>query len=105
MIRVTGFYRWQEGASFNHEYYHGEHMRHANALLSPQGLVRLESDRFLSAKPPVVGEIVAASNAYFPTVEVAQAALAVASAALIADVANYTSLKPEIHFSVVTSHA
>jgi uncharacterized protein (TIGR02118 family) len=104
MIRVTGFYRWKDGASFDHEYYNKEHMRITKDLLSPHGLMRLESDRFVGSNPPVTGAIVAATNAYFPSIEVAQRALAASGAALLADVANYTNIKPDMQFSIVTSH-
>ena len=40
MIKVTAVYRWREGATFNHDYYHSEHMRIARAALQPLGLVR-----------------------------------------------------------------
>ena len=41
MIKVTAVYRWREGATFNDDYYHSEHMRIARAALQPLGLVRL----------------------------------------------------------------
>jgi uncharacterized protein (TIGR02118 family) len=104
MIRVIGFYRWTDGANFNHDYYNAEHMRLTKETLTPHGLLRLESDRFITAKPLVAGQIIAASNAYFPSMEVAQAALAAAGAMLMADVPRYTNLKPEIQLSVVTAH-
>jgi uncharacterized protein (TIGR02118 family) len=105
MIRVTAYYRWKDGASFDHDYYRKEHMRIARDLLSPHGLLRLESDRFLVSTPPAGGAIVAATNAYFPSIEVAQKALAVSGPALLADVANYTNIKPDMQFSIITSHA
>jgi uncharacterized protein (TIGR02118 family) len=102
MIRVIGFYRWQDGAHFDHAYYNGEHMQMTKNALAPHGLLRLESDRYLSNKPPVAGDIIAASNAYFATAEVAQAAMAAVGSALMADVPRYTNLRPEIRLSVVT---
>lgn len=42
MIRVIGFYRWKDGATFNHEYYNSEHMRVTKQALLPHGLLRLE---------------------------------------------------------------
>jgi uncharacterized protein (TIGR02118 family) len=103
MIRVIGFYRWLDGANFDHDYYNSEHMRLTKNALTPHGLIRLESDRYISPKPPVTGEIIAASNAYFPSVEIAQAAMAAVGAVLMADVPRYTNLKPEIQLSYVTS--
>lgn len=105
MIRVIGFYRWVEGANFNHKYYNAEHMRLTQEVLAPHGLLRLESDHYISTRPPLAGEIIAASNAYFPSIEIAQAAMATVGAALIADVPNYTNLKPEVRLCVVTTHS
>ena len=105
MIRVTGFYRWQEGASFDHEYYTNVHMALTREQLAPLGLVRLESDRFISGAAPKAGEMVAASHAYFEDIAQAQAALASAGKTLMNDVKNYTTLVPEMRMSVVTPHA
>jgi uncharacterized protein (TIGR02118 family) len=105
VIRVIGLYRWEEGAHFDHEYYHTEHMRITEEILAPHGLMHLESDRFVSAHPPRPGQIVAATNAYFPTLELAQAAMNAAGALLMADVPNYTNLKPQIHLSEVMRYS
>jgi uncharacterized protein (TIGR02118 family) len=104
MIRVVGFYRWKEGAMFDHDYYHSSHMKLTRELLQPLGLVRLESDRYLLSKPPRDGDVVAASNAYFESVETAQAAMASVGAQLMADVPKYTTLTPEIRLAAVNSH-
>ena len=46
MVRVTGFYRWKAGAHFDHDYYRTKHMPFVRQLLTPFGLLRLESDQF-----------------------------------------------------------
>ena len=104
MIRVIGVYRWVEGASFNHDYYNSTHMQTTKELLSPFGLIKLESDRFVVGEPPRPGAIIAASHAYFPSLEVAKNAVASTGAALMADVPNYTDLKPELSFAMVENH-
>ncbi len=104
MLKVIGFYRWSEGATFDHEYYNSMHMRLTQRLLAPHGLVRLESDRYILSTSPVAGQIIAASNAYFSSASIAQAAMAAVGSALVADVTNYTNLKPELHFVNVVSH-
>lgn len=104
MIRVTGFYRWKAGARFDHEYYRTEHMPFARRLLAPLGLLRLESDQFLTDPQPRDGDIVAATYAYFESAEAARAALAAAGQELLASVPNYSTLKPELVMSMVTSH-
>jgi uncharacterized protein (TIGR02118 family) len=104
MIRVTGFYKWQEGATFDHDYYNKDHMEFAKEKLLPYGLIRLESDSFLSAAPPQPGDIIAATNAYFESSDKAQAAIAAVGSDLMENVPKYTNLKPELKMSVVTSH-
>ncbi len=104
MIRVTGHYYWEEGAHFDHKYYNSEHMVFTKELLNPHGLIRLESDRFLSQAAPAPGQIIAATNAYFPSLEAAQTAMMVAGPKLMADLSNYTNLTPRILFSKVTAH-
>lgn len=104
MIKVTALYRWREGARFDHDYYHGEHMRIARAALQPLGLVRLESDRVLYPGEPRPGQVVALTNAFFNTLAQAQAAARQSAAALMADVPNYTDIPPESYFAEVRAH-
>lgn len=104
MIHVTGIYRWEEGARFDHAYYASEHMRVAKEALLPHGLLKLESDRFLLPGAPQAGQIIAATHAYFPTLEIAQAAMAKAAQTLMANVSNYTNLRPQMHLSEVSTH-
>ena len=104
MIKVTALYRWREGASFNHDYYHGEHMRIARAALQPLGLVRLESDRVLYPGEPRPGQVVALTNAFFNDLEQAQTAARHTATVLMADVPNYTNIAPESYFANVQAH-
>lgn len=104
MVKISGNYRWFEGARFDHAYYRAEHMRLTRELLRPLGLQRLESDSTLSAHPPAPGQIIATSNACFATLAAAQAALQQAGAALLADLPNYTNIRPDLHLSEVDSH-
>ena len=104
MIRITGMYRWEDGARFDHAYYASEHMRIAREALLPHGLVGLESDRFLMHGAPQPGQIIAATNAYFPTPEIAQAAMSRAAKTLMDNVPHYTNLTPLMHMSEVSTH-
>jgi uncharacterized protein (TIGR02118 family) len=94
MIKVTAVYRWREGATFNHDYYHSEHMRIARAALQPLGLVRLESDRVLYPGEPRPGQVVALTNAFFSDLKQAQTAAKQTMAELSADIPNYTNIQP-----------
>ena len=102
MVRVTGFYTWRDGATFDHEYYAGPHMALTREQLAPHGLRRLESDRFL-VSPPKPGDLIAASHAYFDTLPAAHV-LRAAGKILLADAPKYTNLTPDMKVSVVTSH-
>ena len=104
MVRVAGIYQWKEGARFNHQYYTTRHMELTYRLLTPFGLIRLESDRAVINDSAEEGEIIATSHAYFDTVEQAHAALAATGDELMADVSNYTTLQPQVYIGVVTSH-
>ncbi|ODS66450.1 MAG: ethyl tert-butyl ether degradation protein EthD [Acidovorax sp. SCN 65-108] len=105
MIKVTAVYRWREGAHFNHDYYHSEHMRLARAALQPLGLVRLESDRVLYPGDPRPGQVVALTNAFFSDLQQAQAAAQQTAAVLMADVPNYTNIAPESYMAQWNEHS
>lgn len=101
LAKITGLYRWSEGAHFDHSYYGAEHARLSTELLQPLGLLRFESEQALQATPPTPGTVVATSNAYFPSLKQAQAALAQAGAALAADIPRYTNIRPTLHLGEV----
>ena len=105
MIKVTAVYRWREGATFNHDYYHSEHMRIARAALQPLGLVRLESDRVLYPGEPRPGQVVALTNAFFSDLKQAQTAAKQTAAALMADVPNYTNIESESYLAQLNEHS
>ncbi len=105
MIKVTAVYRWREGAIFNHDYYHSEHMRIARAALQPLGLVRLESDRVLYPGDPRPGQIVALTNAFFSDLKQAQMAAKATMAELSADIPNYTNIQPDSYFAQALEHS
>lgn len=102
MVRVIAFYRWRPGAAFDHDYYRSEYMPVVQQLLIPHGLIRLECDRFLTAEPCTEGEVIAATNAYFPSVDAAKAALKAVGGVLQSHVSKYTNLQPEIKLSLVS---
>jgi len=104
MVRVTGFYKWKAGAHFDHDSYRTKHMPYVRQLLTPFGLLRLESDQFLTGPEPRDGDIIAATYVYFEDAAAARAALAAAGQDLLKSVPNYSTLTPELVMSIVTSH-
>jgi uncharacterized protein (TIGR02118 family) len=101
VAKITGNYRWVQGAHFNHEYYEGKHASLTWQLLRPLGLLRFECDRVLLSGEAVPGAIIATSSAYFSSLAAAQAAAAAAGRQLATDIPAYTSIRPELHLSEV----
>ena len=97
-------YRWSDGAHFDHAYDGSKHMEIAEQLLRPLGVIRLESNRTVLERSPKPATVIASSTVYFASVAAAQAAVAKAGAALLADVSNYSNIGPELHVSEVAVH-
>ena len=93
MIRVSVTYPTTEGATFDHEYYASTHVPLAVAAWNP---VRTEIDK------GVDGPNVAAVHMVFASMDDFQAALgAPATADVMADVANYTTIVPQMQVSEI----
>jgi len=95
MIRVTVTYPVTEGASFDHDYYRSTHVPLAAKAWNP---VRTEIDKGVN------GPNVAAVHMVFESMEAFQAGLAnPATADVMADVANYTTIAPEMQISEIVA--
>lgn len=93
MIRVSVTYPVTEGATFDHDYYQATHVPLAVSAWNP---VRTEIDKGVN------GPHVAAVHMVFPTMEAFQAALeSPATADVMADVANYTTIAPDMQISEI----
>jgi len=93
MIRVTVTYPVTEGASFDHDYYRSTHVPLAVKAWNP---VRTEVDKGVN------GPNVAAVHMVFESMEAFQAGLgSPATADVMADVANYTTITPEMQISEI----
>lgn len=93
MIRVTVTYPVTEGASFDHDYYRSTHVPLAVKAWNP---VRTEIDKGVN------GPNVAAVHMVFPSMDAFQAALqSPGTADVMADVANYTTIAPEMQISEI----
>ena len=86
MVRFSVFYPGDDGASFDHEYYRSKHVPLCRDTWRPS---RVEIDRGLD------GPNIAAVHFVFDSEEALQAALASeGTTAIMADVANYTTIVP-----------
>jgi uncharacterized protein (TIGR02118 family) len=93
MIRLSVFYPAGDGATFDHDYYRDHHVPLA---VKTWALDRAEIDRGVN------GPYVAAVHFRFPSEEAMNAALASeGSAAVMADVANYTNISPVLQTSEI----
>ncbi len=93
MIRMTVLYPKTEGATFDHDYYRDKHVP---LCVSTWGIERFEIDK------GVDGPFEAAVHLFFESKDALDAAMASeGTAAVLGDVANYTSITPQIQTSEV----
>jgi uncharacterized protein (TIGR02118 family) len=93
MIRLSVLYPTTEGATFDHDYYREHHVPLANATW---GLDSAEIDK------GVDGPYVAAVHFRFDSLEAMGAAMAAeGTGAVMADVANYTTIQPVLQVSEI----
>jgi uncharacterized protein (TIGR02118 family) len=95
MIRVSVFYPVTEGATFDHDYYREQHVPLAVRTWSP---VATEIDK------GVDGPHVAAVHMTFDSLDALQQAMAAeGTAAVLSDVANYTTIAPVLQTSEIVA--
>ena len=93
MIRMSVLYPETDGASFDHSYYSDKHVP---LCVDTWGVKRTEIDKGVN------GPYVAAVHFFFDSMDDCQAALgAEGTGAIMADVANYTTIQPVIQMSEV----
>ena len=93
MIRLSVFYPATEGATFDHDYYREKHVP---LCVNTWGLSGAEIDK------GVDGPNVAAVHFKFDSLEALGAAMAnEGTGAVLADVANYTSIAPVLQTSEI----
>jgi uncharacterized protein (TIGR02118 family) len=91
MMRLSVLYPVTDGATFDHEYYHTKHVPLCTQTWKP---ARVEVDRGID------GPYVAAVHFLFDSAAALEAALASdGTAALSADVANYTQIQSVLQIS------
>lgn len=104
LTRVIAEYRWFDGASFDHDYYATTHMLITREAAQGFGLVRLESERVNHPAAPGNGQVVAVTSAWFRDLASAHNALDAIGPVLQADLAHYTSIRPDMRISQVRTH-
>lgn len=102
MIRVSVLYPHKEGAKFDHDYYASSHMPMVKEKLGSMGLVDTGIDKGLgTAAPDAPAPYVSIGWLTFNTVEEVHAAFAVHGGEIMADIANYTDIAPQVQISEI----
>lgn len=95
MIRLSVLYPATEGATFDHDYYRTKHVPLA---MKTWGVSEVEIDKGMD------GPYVAAVHLKFDSPEAVQKAMASeGTGAVLADVANYTTISPVVQTSEIVS--
>lgn len=105
MIKVSVLYPYREGYRFDFDYYCAKHMPLVRDRLGAacQGIA---VDRGVAGGAPgTPPPYVAMANLFFDSIDAFQTAFAPHADAILADVANYTDLQPELMFSDVLINA
>ncbi|MFZ0249143.1 MAG: EthD family reductase [Acidimicrobiales bacterium] len=93
MIRVSVFYPSAEGATFDHDYYREKHVPLCVRTWNPESA---------SIDKGIDGPNVAAVHLTFESLDALQRAMASeGTAAILADVANYTTIAPVLQTSEI----
>jgi uncharacterized protein (TIGR02118 family) len=102
MIRVTVLYASGDGKKFDHDYYVKKHMTLVQERLKSFGIVRTEVDKGVAGGAPgAPAPYVAIGHVYFNTVADFQKGMGQHGKEIMADIANYTNIQPQIQISEI----
>jgi len=102
MIRVIVSYPNQAGSRFDMDYYLNKHIPLVEEKLAPHGLTGVGIEQGLAgAMPGSPAKYQIEAYMTFSTIEQVQAAMGAAAPSLMADLANFTDVPPEIQISKV----
>jgi uncharacterized protein (TIGR02118 family) len=102
MVRITVLYPNESGKKFDHDYYVHKHMKLVRDRLGAFGLVRTEVDKGQAGGGPgAPAPYIALGHVYFNRVEDFQKGMGQHGAEIMADIANYTNIEPQIQISEI----
>ena len=102
MIRVSVLYPRQDDAKFDFDYYVQKHMALVRERCAGLGLVRLEADKALAGGDPTAPPpFLCIGHLYFNSTEDFQKALGTHGPELMADIPNYTNVRPQIQVAEI----
>lgn len=101
MIKISVMYPHQEGARFDHGYYRDRHMPLVKARMGDACLFYTVDKGLAGGAPGEPPTYVAMCHIYTESVEAFQAAFGPHAGDILADIPNYTDLKPVLQISEV----
>lgn len=102
MIRITVLYPNEAGKKFDLDYYVNRHMKLVRDRLQSFGLVRTEVDKGLGGGAPgAPAPYVALGHVYVETLDGFQKGMSQHGKEIMADIANYTNIQPQIQISEI----
>jgi uncharacterized protein (TIGR02118 family) len=102
MIRVSFFYPNTPESSFDLDYFLNQHLPKVEAALKPEGLTRMEIDRGIGTPNPETPlQYAVIEHLLFNNFEEMQCALGTHSPELMADMPNFTNVKPVVQINSV----
>ncbi len=102
MIRVTVSYPTQSGSRFDLDYYLTKHMPMVQEKLGKYGMKNYSISKGLGGMVPgSPAEIQVTALLHIDTMENLQAGMAAESAAIFADIPNYTDIAPKVQIDEV----
>ncbi|HUA87735.1 MAG TPA: EthD family reductase [Bryobacteraceae bacterium] len=102
MIRVVVSYPTQTGSRFDLEYYLNQHIPMVHQKLEPHGLTGTSVDQGIGGGAPgSPARYQIQCHLNFATMEGMQAGLSAEGAALMADIPNFTDVRPEMQINRV----
>jgi uncharacterized protein (TIGR02118 family) len=102
MIRVSFFYPNTPESFFNLDYFLNQHLPKVQKVLQPEGLAGVEVDRGIgTSNPEIPLQYSVIEHLLFNNFEEMQCALGMHSPGLMADVPNFTNVKPVVQINSV----
>ncbi|GHD61363.1 EthD family reductase [Jeongeupia chitinilytica] len=101
MILASAYYPYSASARFDFDYYRQQHLPMVLRLLGPFGLQRAEVVRGVPGPDGAAPRFLAVGQLYFTDLARVADGLSAHGAEILADVARYTDLTPDIQFAEV----
>tara|TARA_B100000686_G_C16566231_1_gene850425 strand:- start:172 stop:486 length:315 start_codon:yes stop_codon:yes gene_type:complete len=102
VIKVSVLYPHEEDELFDYKYWNTTHLSLVQELLGPMGLVKGEMEEGVSGTDPnSPPPFVAVAHLFFNSTEEVHEAFAIHARTIIADIPNYTNIKPIFQISKI----